>query len=306
MISPEFPSETQVHPPTRAGATPRHARGRATGGAVAVALALVGASGACATACVNNDQNQVTLPTVLGMTSTVAPFYSDGQLTIYQVETPVTLPVRRATDAESKALGKAAPYPRAPFLLAGDLRVEIRFTLSNLDDQPRSVELLVDPWNEFVRYKPGIQMVSDEESVPDFSGFDKFYIVPAKGRVEGTITHDDTNELAVDLATAEAVQKDPPAADSGVSGNALFNHIFNLQNRSNDGDPLVTPRVPTTIAGLTGFDLGLRSYGPANVAIEIVVDVVDVNGDRVIGVGADGKPMGPPGTLLEPPAARTM
>jgi hypothetical protein len=300
MICPELPSETQVHPPTRAGASPRRGLGRVLGGALAVGI------GACAPACVNNDQNQVTLPTVLGMTSTVAPFYSDGQLTIYQVETPVTLPVRRPTAEESKALGKAAPYPRAPFLLAGDLRVEIRFTLSNLDDQPRSIELLVDPWNEFVRYKPGIQMVSDEESVPDFSGFDKFYIVPARGRVEGTITHDDTSELAVDLATAEAVLADPPADGSGVSGNALFNHIWNLQNRSNDGDPLVTPRLPKTIAGLTGFDLGLRSYGPANVAVEIVVDVVDVNGDRVIGVGADGKPMGPPGTLLEPPAARTM
>jgi len=35
----------------------------------------------------------------------------------------VPLPMRRATDEERKALGKADPYPRAPFLLAGDVRI---------------------------------------------------------------------------------------------------------------------------------------------------------------------------------------
>lgn len=295
-----FQDGSQAPAPTRAGPRPRRPLAvPATG--LLLALGLVPALGAC----VNNDANQVTPPVALGMSKTIAPFYSDQQITIYQVETPVTLPVRRPTDGEAKALGKADPYPRAPFLHADDLRVEIRFTLSNLDDEAHSVELLVDPWNEFVRYKPGVQVVSDEQTIPDFSGYDKFFVLPPKSRTAGTITRDDTNELAVDLATAENAMANPPAAGAGTNLNALFNHIFNLQNRSNDGDPLVTPLVPKTIAGLTGFDLGLRSYGPANVAVEVLVDIVDVAGDRVIGAGSGAKPIGPPGTLLRPPAPTT-
>src|SRR5262249_3661724 len=82
----------------------------------------------------------------------IAPAYSDQQLTMYEVQIPVQLPIRHPTDTERQALGEAEPYPRAPFLLAGDERVEVRFTLSNLDAKQHVVELLLDPWNEFVRH----------------------------------------------------------------------------------------------------------------------------------------------------------
>ncbi len=62
------------------------------------------------------------------------------------------------------------------------------------------------------------------------------------------------------------------AADNPAVG--LINHVFNVQNRSYN-DVLVKQYIPPVIAGLTGFDLGLRTYEPANVAIEIVIEIVD-------------------------------
>jgi hypothetical protein len=68
----------------------------------------------------------------------------------------------------------------------------------------------------------------------------------------------------------------------GPNVNGMVNHAFALQNRSGDGDKLVGHYIPSEIAGLIGFDLGLRTYAPANVAIEVVVEVTDVLGNRVM------------------------
>ena len=77
----------------------------------------------------------------------------------------------------------------------------------------------------------------------------------------------------------------PPAgmdsADYGGGVNGMINHAFEIHNRSNDNDKLVKGYIPPTVAGLVGFDLGLRTYDKGNVAIEIVVEVVDVPGNRV-------------------------
>ena len=73
---------------------------------------------------------------------------------------------------------------------------------------------------------------------------------------------------------------------------------------STDGDPLITRYIPKVIAGLTGFDLGLRTSGEqANVAVEIVVDITDLNGNRVIPTGGSEKPIGEPSRTIEPPAS---
>jgi hypothetical protein len=267
------------------------------------ALAIVGASGA---GCANTDENQVIEPTVVGMTDKLAAAYDDGQLAIYQVQVPVRLPMRPPKDdAERAALrgGVEPPLPRQPFLKASDVRIEIRFTLSNLDNQQHAVELLIDPWNEFVRYKPGIQQVNDEEAVPDFSGYDKFFIVPAKSRVVGTITPDDCTEMAIDLATAHRLIEATPEGVTNVNG--LVNHAFNLQNRSSQPSPLIAPYLPKVVPGLIGFDLGLRSYAPANMAVEVIVDVTDVQGDRVTPPDEKQQPMSPQ-HALEPPKAAEM
>jgi hypothetical protein len=244
------------------------------------------------------------------MTDKMPPYFDDGQNQIYQVQIPVMLPLRRPTDEEAAALGKVAPYPSEPWIKADDIKTEIRFTISNLDDNKHVVELLVDPWNQFVRYQPGIQIVEDEPAQPDFSGFDKRYIIPGKGRLQGTITNDDTRELAVDLATVMVINANPPA-DPMANVNGLFNHVFNLQNRSTAPSPLIANYIPKVVPAMIGFDLGLRSLEPMNVAVEIIVDVHDSdpniskskiyqpdNTDPLI------KPYkNPPGTILSPPKA---
>jgi hypothetical protein len=255
-------------------------------------------------ACTNNDSNQVMPPVVLGMTPDLKAAYSDGQLTLYQVQIPVPLPIRKPQDGE--VTGDAVdPFPNAIFLHAADVRAEIRFTLTNLDDQKHNVELLIDPWNEFVRYRPGI-VVTDENALPDFSGYDKRFVLDPMSRTTGTITPDDVTELAVDLATAMDVAAHPPDAKAAIGGNQLMNRIFNLQNRSTDGDPLITPYIPSEIPGLTGFDLGLRTEETAKIAVEIVVDLTDLNGNRVVPPGSGDEPIGRPDRTLRPPSSQAL
>lgn len=266
-----------------------------------VIVSVLAAAPWCLSSCVSGDA-QVGTPVVLGMTNTIAPFYQDEQLTLYEVQIPVRFPVRRMLDGE-RTTGTVEPYPRAPFLLASDERVEVHFTLSNLDDQPHNVEIVFDPWNEFVRYRPGVTQVSDEESVPNFSGWQKLMVVPAKSRIVGTLTPDDIQEMAIDLATVQAILAKPAGPNDNPTG--MVNRAFNIQNRSNNGDLLLTPLLPKVIAGLTGFDLGLRTMEPANVAVEIIVDVTDLNGNRILAPGAkDSDKIPMPATVLSPPGAR--
>jgi hypothetical protein len=292
MIPLESGVPPEARPPRPAGARPR----RVAASCAFAALLLA--------ACANEDAGTVQPPVVLGMTPSVAAYYSDAQLTLYEVQKPVPLPVRPPTDAEKAALGKQDPYPRAPYLLASDLRIEVHYTLSNLDDVGHDVELLFDPWNEFVYWSPGVTVVSDEVTTPNRSGWDKYVHVDGKSRVEGNLTSDDTNELAVDLATVMAIAKNPPGQNASVDETTLMNHVFDLQNRSNDGDPLIAPYLPKVVAGLTGFDLGLRTTEPATVAVEITVDVTDLNGNRLLPQGSTQTPLGQPGTALAPPGAR--
>ncbi len=267
--------------------------------AVAASIALFGW---LQVACSGTSDDHVLDPVVLALADTVAPVYDDGETQIYQVTTPVDLPLRRPGEGERPA-GAVDPYPRAPFFRASDTRSTVRFTLTNMTDAKQVVELLLDPWNEFVRYSPGIQTTNDG-ATPNLSGWDRFFVLDAKARIEGIITPDDVVELARDLATAMALEKRPPAPDGAFAGPALYNRAFNAQNRSTEPDPLLAPYIPATIAGVTGFDLGLRMGAPATVAVELVLDVLDVTGDRVIADADRGstKPVGMPGNVLTPPA----
>jgi hypothetical protein len=276
-------------------------------------VALMAASLPIAGGCANGAADQVTAPVAVGMTDTTPPYYSDGQLTLYQVQIPVPLPVRRMTHADVQSAGAAprgTPYPRGVFLRAEDEGVEVRYTISNVDAAPHDVWLLIDPWNEFVRYRPGVTVVNDEVTVPNY-GYDIEFVVPGKGRVEGTLTVDDIHEIAIKLASVEKLLASPQAqapmtAGSAFNATPIANNIFNPSNRSNSvpSDLLYTPWIPPVIAGITGFDLGLRTSAPANVAVEVTIDVQDLHGDRfVLQDSADPK-MGVPAHVLSPPAAR--
>src|SRR5580704_11150407 len=131
----------------------------------AMVLFLLGAAAACAP----GSGDQVTQPLAVGMTNMTPAYYSDGNLTLYEVQIPVELPVRRPTPAERQALGgqpKGTTYPHTPFLLASDESVEVHYVLSNVDTAQHAVWLLVDPWNEFVRYRPGVTVVDEDTTDP--------------------------------------------------------------------------------------------------------------------------------------------
>jgi len=292
--------------PTRGGWRPR----------IMGLLALL--SLAVAAACSNGSADQVTQPVAIGMTSKMAPYYADGEITLFQVQTPVALPVRKPTSADYASLGaapKGTPYPHAPFLTAQDESVEIHFVLSNLDTVPHNVWLLIDPWNEFVRWVPGVTVVSDEETIPNY-GYDKQYVLDPMSRVEGDITPDDVQEIATKLAAVETFLASPQSmsvsGDNSLDPTSICNNIFDYQNRSNSSPPdlLYTPWIPSVIAGLTGFDLGLRILEDAgagsggNVAVEITMDVQDLNGDRFVPQDTTDPQMGMPSKTLSPPSAR--
>ncbi len=260
--------------------------------------------GAWTPACTGQTDKQVLPPEVLAMDDSSPAAFDDGDEQIFQVSKDVRLPMRAPGDDE-RPRGDVAPYPRPPFNLASDTRITIRFTLSNLSDQRRTVTVLVDPWNEFVRYVPGV-VQEDEETIPNFSGIQREFILEPFQRIEGIITPDDMVELAVDLATAMAVDAQPPPGDSQFAGGALFNRAFNAQNRSSEPDPVLAPYLPRTVAGgvvagVTGFDIGLRTTEASRIAIELVIDVEDVNGDRVITDEEDEQRIGRPDRDLSPP-----
>jgi hypothetical protein len=283
---------------------------------LAVLLSLTVVPMVAVTACEGGSDDQITGPLVLGMTSSMAAYYSDENTTIYQAQKPVPLPVRKPTSSEvSNPATKGTPYSHAPYLLASDESVEVHYVITNVDTSMHSVWLLVDPWNEFVRWRPGITVVDDDVTVPN-NGYNLAFSIGPQSRVEGTITSDDFLEIATKLASTEnllassfamsmAASDGGDSSYTGPSVNELCNNIFDSLNRSNSGDLLYMPWIPPVIAGVTGFDLGIRTYEHANVAVEISIDIVDDNGNRFVQSDDTTTPLiGIPRTVLSPPEAR--
>ena len=258
-------------------------------------LALAGVLALVAVGCGSKDETRSLQPKQLGMSSDMAAVYDDGQMQTYEVKLPVPFPVIAPTSAELAGLqGNAVePYGRQPWVLKSDVQYQITWTLSNLDPDTHNVELLVDPWNEFGMYWPGMAVTNAQrqEQSPNLSGIDILMEVPgttrgAASRRFGTFTVQDMDELAIDFATVLEIIKSvpPPVPGSNATDNpaiGLVNHAFARENRSYK-DPLVAKYIPKVIAGLTGITLGMRTYEPANVAIEIVVEVVDKGSGKVV------------------------
>lgn len=149
------------------------------------------------TGCGGDNTRQLD-PKSMAMTSDMAAFYDDGELTLYEAQTPVKLPIRRPTADQQKALNaakKASPFDHEPWVTPSAVRVQLTWTLANLDTNGHNVEILVDPWNEFGRYVPGISM-DGENAVPNFSGIQELYELPGtkdtrSSRIQHTFTYDD-------------------------------------------------------------------------------------------------------------------
>lgn len=266
-----------------------------------LALALLGLSSVGCSA----DDEQSSLPILqVGMTKQVAPIYDDGEMQIFEVKKGLQFPILQPDETTRRQLNqdKVDPYGRRPWITVDDVEVQVSWTISNLDDEEHVVEMLVDPWNEFGRYYPGLQLTDpdNEEYMPNFSGIDKRYIVAKSSdgessRAHGVYAYSDLKEVATDFATVMDLIENPPPVmgdpenmeDPTVT---YTNHAFHWQNRSYD-DLLVKPWVPSVIAGLTGLDLGFRTYEPATIAIEVEVEIVDKRGNRVRQEGEEDKPL---------------
>jgi hypothetical protein len=271
----------------------RPASGRILAGVVTVGL--------CAFGCGDNEVERSLPPVQVAMNPSVAPIYDDGQLRIYEVKSGVQFPIIAPDPMTMAALEDVdvPPYPRAPWVTNEDVRVQLTWTLSNLDAEQHVVEVLIDPWNEFGRYYPGLQVTDadNQEFMPNFSGINHRYVVPGRGagdasRRHGTYTFDDLNEMAIDFATVMNMIANPPTLPSSQPGEfedltvTFTNHAFEVRNRSFN-DYLVKPYIPAVIAGLTGIDFGLRTTEPATIAIEIAIEVVDQGSGRVRERGSD-------------------
>jgi len=268
---------------------------------VGVALALL------AVGCGSHNTEGKTMPSVqLAMNEMLTPVYDDGELTLYEVRIGTQLPILAPTPEQAAEIEgqPMAPYPHAPWAKVGQVRLQLSWTLTNLDSKPHNVEVLIDPWNEFAKYFPGLQLIDAEEGtyLPNLSGIDYLYDMEGSGsegsRRHGTFTFDDLDEMARDFATALNLRANPPKpiGDPNSMDDATLtfvNHAFAFQNHS-DRDPLVQKWVPPVVPALTGFDVALRTYEPAKVAIEVVAEVVDVASNRV-------KTEGRSGALLEAP-----
>jgi len=248
-------------------------------------------------------------PVSVALADTVAPIYDDGELTIYEAKTQLMLPIIAPSDAQLDRLSAepSDPFQRQPWVTQDDVGVQVTWTLSNLDATDRSVWVMIDPYNEFGRYEPAIT-VTDDEAVRDLSGIDMLFLLPGtdseregkgESRIVGTFTFDDMDELALDFATVFKILEDAAPVDEEEDDrrSTLVNYAFNVRNRSYNS-PLVDAFRPTTVPGLVGFDFGVRTSAPANVALEIVVEIRDRRGDRVAARGQTVRLIDPPEAVI--------
>jgi hypothetical protein len=262
--------------------------------------------GLIALACGGNEVQHID-PQALAMTDKTEAFYSDGELEIYMTQAHVQLPVRAPTEVERAGLeGRVGPFGHHPWVTTADVGVQVTYTLANLDKETHSVKVIVDPWNEFGIYVPGVSGEGDE-AIPNLSGIERMYELPGVGsgrssRVSGVFTYDDMDELATDFATVIDILRDdalePMMMPMGGQMEEdprvqLVNHTFNIDNR-HGSTPYTDKYTPTTVPALVGFDIGLQTNAAVNVVVEFALEVVDRNGDRVLPLG-DVRPKQEPG-----------
>ena len=271
-----------------------------------ITLQTVGALAALAlTACSGSTTRHLD-PQNLALTSKMAAAFGTGEDAVYESYVGVNLPIVKPTQKDLTALkGAVGPFDHHPWITTGDVKCQLTWTLANLDPDPHTVELLVDPWNEFGRYVPGVVVMNDNAQ-PNLSGYDEAYDVPGlmngktSSRIEHTLSFDDMDEVATDFATtinifAKVMPTPATATMAAVDPRiGLVNHAFNVQNHSGS-DPLTDRYRPPVVPALVGFNLGLRSTEKANLVLEYAVEIVDNQGNRVVEEGSTTATLQAPG-----------
>ena len=251
----------------------------------------------CVAGCSSAQDDRNLQPSEVGLTKAVPPIFDDGKTQLFEVKRGLQFPIVEPDAAQASKLGKnVEPYGKTPWVTNQDVKVQLTWTLSNLDDKEHVVEVLVDPWNEFGRYYPGMTLTNAQEQKfqPNSSGIDHYFVLDPSSagdssRRHGTFTFDDMNEMAIDFATVQNMIKFPPPLPGGVQTDPdmmadplpiYANHAFNLINHSYN-DILVKPYIPQVIAGLTGIDFGFRTTEKATIALDIQIEIVDLGQERV-------------------------
>lgn len=186
---------------------------------------------------------------------------------LFIVERRIDLPIQQPaesvlSDLAQGAEGRQLPFSRLPWVERGDVETQIDFVISSLDDEEHDIGVIVNGYNEFHEYVPGVIEIEDEP-VPEFSQWERVYTLAAGQRLTGTVREDELDEVAVDLATV-------------VNGAPSSAEIVYFENHSSD-DPRAQEFIPSVIPGLAGVRVGLRTLEAAVVVLEVTIRVRDVN-----------------------------
>ena len=198
----------------------------------------------------------------VAITGDTAPALSvDDEAALFVVETRAELPVRAPTQSERSALARAsAPFPRLPWVRRDDIAIQLDFTLTNLDDAPHDIDVIVNGANEFHEYVPRV-LVDEDQAIPLHAQWERRYDLRPLQRLAATVREEELDEMAVDLATV-------------VNGAPNSDEIVYFENNSAT-DTRARPYIPKVIPGLIALRFGLRATETANVLLEVSVRVRD-------------------------------
>jgi hypothetical protein len=234
------------------------------------ALGAVSAAALGNIGCSSSDRDARTFgPYVVALKPDTPAAIVGPEASLFQVKREVPLPIK----SWPEDVAATPPYPRPGVWYTPDkLRVQLSYVISNLEPTNVQVELLVDAWNEFVVYQPQVRIV-DDEVLPDRSCVQRLMIVPGRSRVEGRVSFDDFERVAIALA--------------GIMNNAPNPfHLLDPTTKLYES-PLSRDHIPGIISGITGFDLSLRSTAAVRVAVEAIVEVIDL-GEILMDEGEEG------------------
>jgi len=214
----------------------------------------------------------------VALTPATVPALQTEEGGLYIVETHAEAPIRPPSAAELRDLQSGVsrypglPFARLPWIEREDFAFLVDFSLSNLDDRPHDIDVIINGLNEFHEYVPAVIEQEEEEPIPLHSQWEKRYRLAARQRISITVREEEFDEMAVDLATV-------------VNGAPSSDQIVYFENKSYD-DPRSQPYIPKVIPGLIGLRLGIRSTAAGNVLLEASVRLRDA-GDKL---AEDGEP----------------
>lgn len=212
----------------------------------------------CSLGCLEEQRYQDT-SALVQLTADAQPAYvTEDDDPIYRVDLPFEL---RITPPSSEALAKLSaqsnpPDPRLPWVSLHDLDLQLDYALQNDSDQSTVAMITLNGINEFRYYAPGPE---------NFHQWERRVALAPHQRVTGTVTEEELDEIAVDLATA---------------ANGAPNSNLVVERRSQSSlDPRVQPYIPRVVPGLVGIRAGIETGRALPLTLAITLRVQD-HGER--------------------------